>query len=104
MPEYTVTWTMQLDAASPEGAAREAYAAICRPGSIAHVFEVSASGGPAVEIDLDRPRQCQHCGSTVYNDSDACEPYRSQKPMWLSVDGDDEQCATGPSGIHAVAV
>lgn len=53
MPEYTVTWEVQLDAESPEEAARLARAwqrnAACRVGC----FEVTDEAGEIVLVDLD---------------------------------------------------
>lgn len=40
MPEYKVTWTIELDADNAEAAAREARDSMTRPGTIAHVFDV----------------------------------------------------------------
>jgi hypothetical protein len=41
MTDYHVYWEIEVEADSPEHAARRAYDAFCRPGSFAHVFEVT---------------------------------------------------------------
>lgn len=53
--EYTVTWTIQLDADNPLEAARAAKAFQLDPNSIANVFLVKEFHGPkpAVRVDLD---------------------------------------------------
>jgi hypothetical protein len=39
--DYHVSWEIEIEADSPEHAARRAYDAFSRPGSLAHVFEVT---------------------------------------------------------------
>jgi hypothetical protein len=51
---YRVTWAIDVDAETVEGAAREALAAQRAEGSIATVFSVRpAGGGQSVTVDLD---------------------------------------------------
>jgi hypothetical protein len=55
MPEYTVTWVIDLEADSREDAARKALAIHRKPDSIATVFlvrEITEDPGQQVEIDL----------------------------------------------------
>lgn len=54
MPEYLVQWRIQVDADSPEDAARDAWAAIRREGSVANVFDVTdVSTYDVTVVDLD---------------------------------------------------
>lgn len=55
MADYKVTWKIEVEANSSEHAARRAYDAFCRPGSGAHVFEVTpaADAEPGAE-DAER--------------------------------------------------
>lgn len=51
---YLVTWQIDSDAETPEAAAREALAAITRPDSIAHVFDVDeCDTGVVRRVDLN---------------------------------------------------
>lgn len=52
MAEYTVVWEIQVDAESPEEAARKAKRLQARPDTTADVYEVHAPDGKAEEIDL----------------------------------------------------
>jgi hypothetical protein len=54
MIEYHVTWSIQLDAETPEDAARQAQAILQDPDSIATIFDVSAAGeySDPIEVDL----------------------------------------------------
>ena len=58
MPEYRVTWEIDLTADSPYEAAQQALAIHRKPDSIATVFEVHGEGR-SVTIDLE----------DVYNDT-----------------------------------
>ena len=51
MPNYTVNWAINIDADTPEEAARNARDVQLRPDSIATVFTVAADGR-AVAVDL----------------------------------------------------
>lgn len=53
MTEYLVAWEIQLDAESPEAAARKALAVHRDPESIAATFEVYPQVGTATTVDLD---------------------------------------------------
>jgi len=55
--EYHVTWTIELDAESPEDAAREALRIHRDPDSWATHFEVRDAQGHACEVDLGIPNQ-----------------------------------------------
>ena len=55
--EYHVTWTIDLDAESPEDAAREALRIHRDPDSWATHFEVRDAQGHACEVDLGIPTQ-----------------------------------------------
>lgn len=52
MPEYSVTWTIDIDADTPVHAAYEALAAQRDPASWATVFTVHTDGGSVV-VDLN---------------------------------------------------
>jgi hypothetical protein len=54
---YRVSWTIDIDAGTPEEAAREAVATHRDPDSIASVFDVTGEDGKTVEVDLDRGTQ-----------------------------------------------
>lgn len=62
MNSYRVEWTMDIEADSPEEAARKALAVQRNPESIATVFDVQADdGGDAVRIDLtELDEEAQH--------------------------------------------
>lgn len=51
MTEYHITWHIDVQADSPEHAARRAYDAFCRSGSTAHVFEVTYTDETTSGID-----------------------------------------------------
>jgi hypothetical protein len=52
MPEYTVTWVIDLDAASPQEAAKKALEIQRDPDSIATIFEICPIDGTPIRIDL----------------------------------------------------
>lgn len=54
MPEYHVLWKVDVEADSPEEAARQARTMQVRPGTTATVFDVieGDSDGDAVRVDL----------------------------------------------------
>lgn len=52
--EYCVTWTIDLDASSPEEAARLALEIQRDPTSIATVFDVHTGTGRSVRVDLGK--------------------------------------------------
>lgn len=51
--EYRVTWEVDVSAENARDAAEQALAMVSDPGSIAHVFTVTAADGTAEDIDLD---------------------------------------------------
>lgn len=54
MGTYRVRWEIDVeDEPTPEAAARSALAAILRPGSLAHVFDVYDGTHPPTRVDLD---------------------------------------------------
>lgn len=54
MPEFTVSWVIQVDAESPEEAARKAKAVQSAPDTIADVYNVAHSDGtPIGALDED---------------------------------------------------
>lgn len=55
--EYRVHWTIDLDADTPEHAARKTLAIRRNPGSWATCFEVRDKGGRAHEINLGLPEE-----------------------------------------------
>lgn len=50
--EYRISWEIDVDATSPEDAARKARAIQLDPESVADVFDVRSSGGAIVSVDL----------------------------------------------------
>ncbi len=52
MPEYLIEWTIELDAESPEEAARLALAIQRYPDSLATVFKVYGEDAEGVTIDV----------------------------------------------------
>lgn len=64
MADYLVEWAMDIEADSPEDAARKAYNNFMRPGSIAHYFTVKGDQG-AVEVDLDRGLDTNQDGEPI---------------------------------------
>lgn len=50
---YVVTWEMDVDAGTPEEAARQAWAAMRAPESTANVFDVLDETGGCTRIDLE---------------------------------------------------
>lgn len=52
MPDYRVSWEIDIVAASPEDAARQAREIQLRPSSIANVFDVS-DGEDITRVDLE---------------------------------------------------
>ncbi len=50
---YVVTWEIDVDADSPEEAARQAWAAMRRPESTANVFDVLDEDGECTRVDLE---------------------------------------------------
>lgn len=55
--EYLVTWEIELDAKTPEEAARLALKIIRDEKSLAHVFKVYDENGEEYSVDLDRDGQ-----------------------------------------------
>jgi len=53
MPEYRVEWVIEVDADTPEDAARRALEMMQDPQSTANVFNVMDKDGIQVEIDLE---------------------------------------------------
>jgi spore germination protein YaaH len=53
MPEYRVIWEIDLDADSPEDAAREAARIQRDPGSFAPYFTVRDKDGVETEVDME---------------------------------------------------
>lgn len=52
MPEYRVTWSIDVDAETPEDAANEARSAQLAPDSLATVFEVTDEAGNTETVDV----------------------------------------------------
>ena len=57
MPEYHVTWEIDLTADSPREAAEQALAIQRDPNSTATVFDVVDEDGNAERVDLEEPRE-----------------------------------------------
>jgi hypothetical protein len=53
MAEYLVTWTIEVDADSPEAAARLAQVIQRSPQSLATFFKVEDESGGTHEVDLE---------------------------------------------------
>jgi hypothetical protein len=52
MNSYVVTWEIDLEAETPEDAARQARAAQTRPDTLATVFTVTDVDGNQTQVDL----------------------------------------------------
>lgn len=52
MAHYVATWQMEIEADSPEDAARQAWEHMRRPDSTANVFDVIGEGGGTARVDL----------------------------------------------------
>lgn len=52
MSHYVVTWELDVDAGTPEEAARQAWAAMRRTESTANVFDVLDAEGGCTRVDL----------------------------------------------------
>ena len=50
---YVVTWELDVDAGTPEEAARAAWEAMRRPESTANVFDVLDETGGCTRVDLE---------------------------------------------------
>lgn len=76
LASYTVTWTIDLDAASAEDAAVRALRIQRNPDSIATVFQVQKASGAVYEVDVDQAvsRACQRndCGDCDSADLAGC--------------------------------
>lgn len=75
MAEYLIEWTIEVEADSPEAAAREALKIQRDPSSTSTVFGVTgANPGDTITIDLyeidekHRSGSCPDCGSTCWQD------------------------------------
>lgn len=55
MAEYRVTWEIDVDADSPQEAARKARAYQLKPDALVGVFDVSDKDGRTVSVDTDEP-------------------------------------------------
>lgn len=84
MTGYRVTWEMDIDADTPEDAARQAWAYMRQRGSEATVFTVTAAGAGPVEVDLcELVPGCYHapdepCGPTCDGGVDEVPPTGAQ--------------------------
>jgi hypothetical protein len=56
MPEYHVIWEIDLDADSPQEAAKKARAIHRDPDSLATVFDVTDEAGHTERVDLEEVR------------------------------------------------
>ena len=61
MPEYHLTWEIDLDADSPRQAAEKALTIHRNPESIATVFDVKDETGHTERIDLDDAEDEEAC-------------------------------------------
>ena len=52
MPHYVATWQMEIEADTPEDAARQAWGHMRREDSTANVFEIIAEDGERARVDL----------------------------------------------------
>lgn len=52
MPDYRVTWEIDINADSPQEAAKQAWEHMQRPDSTANVFDVVDSKGNTTRVDL----------------------------------------------------
>lgn len=74
MPDYLVTWEMNITADSPLEAAQRAWHYMRTPDSTANVFDVTGEDGRTVRVDLERgimtPREARACVEAFHNDPD----------------------------------
>ena len=49
---YVATWQIEIDADSPEDAARQAWEHMRRPDSRANVFDIISEDGSSARVDL----------------------------------------------------
>jgi len=66
MPNYTVTWEIQVSASTPREAAEVARAFQRHPSAMVGVFDVIDENGEGVRIDLDGDDDmfpCSECGA-----------------------------------------
>jgi len=52
MKNYVVSWEIDISAATPEAAAREAFSHMQRPGTTATCFTVTDEAGDSTSVDL----------------------------------------------------
>ena len=52
MAHFVATWQMDIEADSPEDAARQAWEHMRRPDSAANVFDVISEDGDTARVDL----------------------------------------------------
>lgn len=57
MPQYRVTWEIDIEAETPEEAARKALAIQRNPASTATVFNVTAEDGEMEDVDITELEQ-----------------------------------------------
>jgi hypothetical protein len=90
MPEYRVAWSIELTADTPTHAALRAYDSFCRPGSIAHVFDVH-DGQRTVHVDIDSGRDTDVPGEPVaYPMSDHLDRHWDDHPQFPVADWQNE--------------
>jgi hypothetical protein len=113
MPQYHIIWEIDLDADSPQAAARQAREHQTRPGTTATVFDVTeivsaraAVIKPSARIDLldlldldeelpdpeTRPKQCTHDGELAITWEPASIEYGSNGLANITQEGRCPQC------------
>src|SRR5436309_15439726 len=83
MPEYRITWEIDLWADSPREAAEQALTIHRNPESIATVFDVTDETGHTERIDLDEAddeEACAACGRSLEVEENAIHfPHRRNR-------------------------
>jgi hypothetical protein len=104
MPEYHVTWEIDLDADSPREAAERALAIHRNPESIATFFEVTDEAGTTERIDVEDSKDTNVGSETItLTESDWTEIYYAVELKRLGVTEDNRQNGSVADGVDLVA-
>ncbi len=102
MPEYRITWEMDIDADSPIDAARQALRIQRDPDSIANVFDITDDAGITERIDLeDAGAVFTACArrSIILSKSDWAEVYYAVELKRLRVAEDNRKNGRYADGV-----
>ena len=90
MPEYRIQWEIEIDADSPEEAAREALKIHSDPESIATVFKVIGENDEKHIVDLScNVEYCAICERNVVNENSNVLKGVGRICDYCSINGDD---------------